>query len=97
MSDFKTLLGENPKIFIRLASVSASGMTRTFDCYVIVDTPYGKDILNVNHQVGSYASKRLNRQGSVIIKGCGMDMAFALVRELSMMVYGDTRLKYSVI
>jgi len=97
MTDFKTLLGEKPKIFLRLASVSARGRLRTFDCYVIVDNNYGRDILNVNQQVSSYTSKRLNKQGSVIVKGCGMGMAFALVRNLSMMVYGDDRLDYSVL
>ena len=86
MPDFKTMLGSNPKLFIRLASVNPSGTTRSFDCYVI----HENDIVNVNHEVSAYISKRRNSSGSVIMKGCGMDMAFALTYELSRLLYdGD--------
>ena len=87
MTDFKTMLGSNPKLFIRLASVSPSGMTRSFDCYII----HENDIVNVNHEVSAYISKRRNSSGSVIMKGLrGMDMAFALTYELSRLLYdGD--------
>ena len=86
MADFKTRLGSNPKLFIRLASTSKSGMSRSFDCYVV----HENDIVNVNHEVSAYISKRRNSSGSVIMKGCGMDMAFALTYELSSLLYdGD--------
>lgn len=86
MADFKTMLGSNPKLFIRLASVSPSGTTRSFDCYII----HGNDIVNVNYEVSAYASKHRNSNGSIVIKDCGMDMAFALTYELSRLLYdGD--------
>jgi len=86
MTDFKTMLGPKPKLFIRLASVSPSGMTRSFDCYII----HENNLVNVNHEVSAYISKRRNSNGSIVIKGCGMDMAFALTYELSRLLYdGD--------
>lgn len=95
MTDFKTMLGSNPKLFIRLASASKSGMSRSFDCYII----HENDIVNVNHEVSAYISKRRNSSGSVIMKGCGMDMAFALTYELSSLLYnGDGyKLKHVVL
>ena len=95
MPDFKTMLGSNPKLFIRLASTSKSGMSRSFDCYI----RHENDIVNVNHEVSAYISKRRNSSGSVIMKGCGMNMAFALTYELSSLLYnGDGyKLEYVVL
>lgn len=95
MTDFKTRLGSKPKIFLRLASTSKSGMSRTFDCFII----HENDIVNVNHEVSAYTSERRNSEGSIVIKGCGMDMAFALVYKLSVALFdGDGyKLKYATL
>lgn len=95
MPSFKTLLGSNPKLYLRLTSVSRSRMLRSFDCFVISE---GK-VVNVNDEVSSYASKKLSPLGSVLVKGCGTDMAYALVTEVSRMVFeGDaSAIEYKVL
>lgn len=86
MPDFKTTLGLQPKLYLRLTSVSRTGLIRSFDCFVIS----GDKVVNVNHEVSSYASKKLSPLGSVLVKGREMDRASAFVRELSRMVFdGD--------
>lgn len=95
MSRFKTLLGSNPKLYLRLTSVNRSRLLRSFDCFVIAD---GK-LINVNDEISAYASKKLNPLGSVLIKGSGMDMAYVLVTEVSRMAFeGDgSAIKYEVL
>lgn len=95
MSSFKTLLGLKPKLYLRLTSVSHTRLLRSFDCFVIAE---GK-LVNVNDEVSAYASKKLNPLGSVWIKGSGMDMAYALVVEVSRTVFeGDaSAIEYEVL
>ena len=85
MPDFKTMLGSSPKLFTKLVSISSSGVSRSFDCYLI----YEGEIVNVNHEVAAYTSKRRNSMGSVIIREREMSMTF-LTYGLSKLIYeGD--------
>lgn len=72
-------------VYTCLRSVSASGMTRTFDVFKISDG----EVLNVSWLI-HYANKGTGGNGKPItMKGCGMDMAFALVYELSQSLFGN--------
>lgn len=64
---------------------SRSGMQRRIDLVVIKD--------NKPWQISSLAARLMGRKvhkdGGIVIGGCGMDMGFALVYELSRIVFKD--------
>jgi len=62
------------QLFLRVDTVSKSGMSRTIECAVIV----GNDIINATYLLKEL--KILDKRGS--IRGCGMDMLFEVSYQL---------------
>jgi len=62
------------QLFLRVDTVSKSGMSRTIECAVIV----GDDIINATYLLKEL--KILDKRGS--IRGCGMDMLFEVSYQL---------------
>lgn len=83
-----------PTIYTVLDHVSSSGMFRLISLHAVK----GKDIIRLNFLVdklGLY-SKDKNRTG-LRISGCGMDMGFAIVYDLSSAVFaGKDRSGYQL-
>lgn len=85
ISSLKDFLGRGDKVYGIVRSVARSGMSRTIDFYVVKDnrlvylTGYMSKVLNI----------ACNKQGALKVQGCGMDMIFACVYELSMSLFGD--------
>ena len=74
------------KVFTSVKHVSRSGMNRSIACYVT--TPDG--IYNISHLVARAVEMPFDRdRGAVKIGGCGMDMGFAIVYELSYAMFKD--------
>jgi len=74
------------RIYTILRHVSSSGMSRSIDCLVI-DTD-GKPYMITHHvaRVLGYPIDRKN--GGVKVSGCGMDMGYAIVNDLSYKLHG---------
>jgi len=69
-----------------LEHVSASGMTRWIKSYVVHDGDIRWLSGHIRNLLGE---KRHARYDGVTMGGCGMDMGFALVYDLSHRLYGD--------
>ena len=73
-------------VFTILRHVSRSGMTRHIGVVVLRD---GVD-LHPNYAIAAACDYRLNKNGDgLVVGGCGMDMGFALVYELSRVLFPD--------
>lgn len=89
------LLGDNPRIYGVLDSVSASGMSRKIRHFVV-----GNDNIQcIDYYIAelfpNYTRDSKNN-GAIVKKGCGMDMLFATVYDLSVELYGDGyKIKYT--
>jgi hypothetical protein len=79
-------LPRNTEIYSIVRTVSASGLSRTIDFYVIVDnkpiwiTPAIRDILDYKQDAKSNALK---------VNGTGMDMCFHVVNSLGYKLHDD--------
>lgn len=63
------------QIVVVIKTVSKSGMMRKMDFYVI----YKNDLVRINGAIEDIADYKLDRNGSVIVSGCGMDMVFSVL------------------
>ena len=72
-------------VYTKITHVSRSGMSRSIECYLA----QGRDNLtDITWQVARAMNARLdNNHGGIIMQGCGMDMGFALVYNLSRTLY----------
>lgn len=77
------MLGPGSVVYTVLRHVSASGMSRRIDLYTIID--------NKPRYLSGYAAKvlgdRLHKDGGIVVGGCGMDMGFHLVNNLSIALF----------
>lgn len=72
----KTLLKYRGKrVVVNIKSVSRSGMTRKMDFYVL----YKNDLVRINGAIEDIAGYKLDKNGAVIVGGCGMDMVFSVL------------------
>lgn len=63
------------QVVVVIKSVSSSGMMRKMDFYVI----YKNDLVRINGAIERIADYKLDKNGSVIVGGCGMDMIFSVL------------------
>lgn len=62
------------KIIVNIASVSRSGMTRKMDFYI-----YDDGLKKINHIISDIADYSCDKNGRIIVGGCGMDMIFSVL------------------
>ena len=72
-------------VFTILRHVSKSGMSREIGVVIMRD---GAD-LHPNYLVAKAIGARIGKRDGVIMGGCGMDMGFALVYNLSSVLFRD--------
>lgn len=78
----REMLKPGDTVYTILRHVSRSGMSRVIDCYT-------KDHQWIGYRVALVTeSKYDDKQRGVRIGGCGMDMGFALVYDLSWVLFG---------
>lgn len=76
-------------VYTVLTNVSRSGMSRRIRCLVL--DPEGGDPWDISGYVARALEYRRNdRDGGVVVGGCGMDMGFHIVHSLSYALHGMT-------
>ena len=83
LEDFKWAIDilkgqEKPTVYGKVTHVARSGMMRYIDFFVAK----GGNIYNINGLIGAATSYKDTEKG-VKVDGCGMDMVFAVINELS--------------
>ena len=82
------LLKKEDTILCTLKSVTRSGMSRRIDFGVIKDGDYQKLTGLIASAIGlSYTSKDWAANKGLRVDGCGMDMGFHVVNNLSMAIF----------
>ena len=87
----RALCPKETTVYTILRHVSRSGMSRHIDLYVIKDNKP----MYISGYVACYLDRKQAKHGAVKITGCGMDMGFALVYDLSMVLYLNPDGSYS--
>jgi hypothetical protein len=83
----------NHKVFTSLVSVSQSGMSRKINA--VVSTGAG-ELMNINWYIEKLdLYNRDLKTNALKVSGCGMDMGFAVVYNLSTMLYSNEDGSYS--
>lgn len=81
----REMLNPGDTVYTVLRHVSRSGMSREITMHVIEDgEPWW-----ISGYAARAAGNRLGPRDGVVVSGCGMDMGFALVYELSRALYPD--------
>ena len=62
----------NKQVCVNITKVSKSGMTRKMRFYIINKNHLEK----INYEISVITGYRLDLNGDLIVKGCGMDMVF---------------------
>lgn len=83
MKSLRELLPPGSVVYTSVAHVSRSGMQREIKVYAMVDNQPQW----ISYAVAKVLRNRLGKRDGVIMGGCGMDMGFALVYELSYNLY----------
>jgi len=83
------LLEPTMTIYTTIKHCSQSGMTRHIACYVAVidDRTKQPTIRDISWYVANITDRKRATNGGVKIGGCGMDMGFALVYDLSQVLF----------
>lgn len=85
-ADLKDYLKDPCTVYTVLRHVSASGMQREISLHV-VDKATGR-LLNITYSASVVTDRALGKRGGgIIIRGCGMDMGFALVDDLMSVLF----------
>lgn len=75
-------------VYTILRHVSRSGMSRDIST-VVLDRESKRPFLHPDYLIAKATGSTLSRKEGIKIGGCGMDMGFALVSNLSYALYGD--------
>lgn len=81
----RALLPPGTTVYTIVRSVARSGMSRTIDCYKLSES--GPRWLS--GLIAKACGYRQAPGGALKVSGCGMDMGFAVVYELSQALYPD--------
>jgi len=85
--DLKALLSPGDKVYTILRKCASSGMSRHISFFII-------NVENKPHDISWLMSRALDyrqgEKGGLIISGCGMDMGFHLVYNLSRVLFKDS-------
>lgn len=85
--ELRALLPAGSTVYTVLRHVSRSGMYRAIDVYVIKDGAPVRITYSVCKATGMTYSRRYE---AAAVGGCGMDMGFYVVYNLSWALYGET-------
>lgn len=84
--DLRNILKPGDTVYTVLRYVSRSGMSRGIDCYRMND---GSDPSWLSYMVSKAVGIPFNQKRECLsVGGCGMDMGFHVVYELSAVLYG---------
>ncbi len=85
ITHLRTALPPGSTIYTTVTHVSRSGMSRSIRCFTIEnDEPF-----DISYRIARALGDRLDpKNGGIKIGGCGMDMGFAIVHNLSYAIHG---------
>lgn len=75
---------DKPTIYTKIGTVARSGMSRTLSLYIVDDG----GIWDITGYAAQILGERYRDDGTIRVQGCGMDMGFATVYNLSGEMYG---------
>lgn len=81
--ELRQLLPPGSTVYTSLNHVSRSGMQCAISTYIITENG-GRDI---SYDVAEIIGNTMHKKGGIKIDGCGMDMGFAIVHQLSYALY----------
>jgi len=81
----KKLFRVNKTVYCKLDHVSQSGMSRRISFYV----SRKNNIIDITWHIGNVTGYKISKNGGLNVGGCGMDMGFHLVHNLSYILYPD--------
>lgn len=84
IASLKKIVKPGSKVYTKLESVSASGMSRRISLYVVHPAKNGNPahIANITYSAAVVMGRNVSDKGGISVNGCGMDMGFALVYDL---------------
>jgi len=86
--DLKKFIKPSSKLSINITKVSRSGMTRRMLVYAMK----GTELINITWDISKLCELSENDEG-IKVTGCGMDMAFWLVDDITLQLYGNKKPK----
>lgn len=84
------LLKDNDRIYYKINHVAKSGMSRSISFYVATTDKWDNHrpiIQNITGLMATIKGKRLDSYNGYRVVGCGMDMGFNEINNLSMALY----------
>ena len=77
-------------IYTTVRSVAKSGMSRAISCFIIATEADGSNYIQViDYFVGIALGLKHHKDGGLIVRGCGMDMGYKMVYDLSSVMLSD--------
>lgn len=75
---------DGSRIYVKTETVAKSGMSRTVSVFIPVQNRLsGLHIICINYLTSEITDQGLDKNGNIKLHGCGMDMHYWLVSELS--------------
>jgi hypothetical protein len=87
LANLRAWMPRGSTVYLVLRHRSKSGMNREIGI-VLFD---GVHVIHPSSPVGEALGLRIGKRDGVLVKGCGMDMGFALVRRLAQVLYDETQ------
>ena len=85
ISRLRKLLNKGDTVYTIIRHVSQSGMSREISMVTVRDG----EIVSLDLFVKIACGRKIGHKNGIKVKGCGMDMGFVLVSELSEGLFGD--------
>lgn len=81
----RSILKPGSEVYTTVKSVAKSGMSRTMTLHVVLDG----EIRGITYSAAVVLGKPAQRDGTIRVHGCGMDMGFHIVYTLSRILFPD--------
>jgi len=87
LDNLRTWMPRGSTVYLVLRHRSRGGMTREIGVVVF----QGQTVLHMNAAIAEAFGYRIGKRDGVIVRGCGMDMGFALVSRIAVALHDEQR------
>jgi len=87
-TELSKIIKKGGTVYTNIIRVSNNGMYRHIKVYVVK----GGEILNITHLVADMLGYKTTKTYSLGVSGCGMDMSYKVVADISDELFGDYKL-----
>lgn len=94
----KGIFKETDRVYYKINHVAKSGMSRSISFYVAVIGKWNDKkpiIQNITGWVAQMMGKKLDSHNGITVSGCGMDMGFHVINNLSIKLYCPDKYEHS--